>query len=170
MTLLRDWKHGLEQAWESLADGWREVRERTAGALTRFAPSRVVARSTDDAPADDLEPPIGGSWALLAADMYDDDEKIVVRLEAPGLARDDFDIEVREQLLVVRGEKRFQRESNRGRWREIQCAYGAFRRAVPLPVPVRGDKASATYRAGVLRIELPKAEAAKTRRIEVRTA
>lgn len=157
-----DWKHGLEQAWESLSEGWREVRDRAAGALTRFRPGRG---SDDGAPAD--EPPIGGSWALLAADVFDDDDKIVVRLEAPGMRKEDFSIELRDQLLLVHGDKRFERESSDGRWRVVQCAYGSFRRSVPLPAPVHADRAKASYRAGVLRIELPKREPVRTQRIEV---
>jgi HSP20 family protein len=50
----------------------------------------------------------------------------------------------------------------------VQCAYGRFRRAVPLPAAVRADKAEATYRAGVLRVELRKSEPGRTRRITVR--
>lgn len=49
----------------------------------------------------------------------------------------------------------------------MQCAYGTFRREVALPVPVRADRTKASYRDGVLRIELPKAEAAKPRRVDV---
>jgi len=55
------------------------------------------------------------------------------------------------------------------RYRVRQCAYGSFHRAIPLPVPLEADKAAATYRNGVLRIELPKAERARARRIEIRS-
>jgi HSP20 family protein len=52
----------------------------------------------------------------------------------------------------------------------MQCAYGRFRREVALPVSVKADKTRATYRDGVLRIELPKADGARARRIAVTTA
>ena len=164
MPRLGDLKHGLEHVWESLSEGWRELGQRASGALTRFKP---VAGRAD--PADE-ELPHMGAWALLAADVFDDDDKVVVRLEAPGMRKDDFSIELDQDLLIVRGEKRFERQSGRGSYRMLQCAYGSFRRAVQLPAPVQGDKARASYRDGVLRIELPKAEGARVRRIAVKAA
>lgn len=163
-----DWKQGLGQAWESLAEGWRELRGRTVGALTRFLPQRRHDDGSDDAPDD--EPPRFAGWALLAADVFDDGERIVVRLEAPGMRRDDFDVELRDQLLLVHGDKRFEHETRDGHWHLVQCAYGSFRRVVPLPAPVLGERARATYRAGVLRIELPKREPSRPKRIAVKVA
>ena len=75
-----------------------------------------------------------------------------------------------DNTLVVRGEKRFERESTRGRYRVLQCAYGSFRRAVPLPAGVLGDNARASYRNGVLRIELPKATPGKPKSVTIRVA
>jgi HSP20 family protein len=162
MGLLHGWKQGLGEAFETLADGWREVRERTTSALTRYLPGSPARDGA--APGEAF---VGGRWAVLGADVYEDDELIIVRLEAPGLRKQDFAIELREYWLIVEGEKRAERESRHGRWREVQCAYGRFRRAVPLPAAVRVDKAEATYRAGVLRVELLKREPGRTRRIAV---
>ncbi|MBS1138125.1 MAG: putative small heat-shock protein [Proteobacteria bacterium] len=58
--------------------------------------------------------------------------------------------------------------STEGRWRVLQCAYGSFRRVVPLPVPVLADKAGASYRNGVLKIELPKATPGETARLTIK--
>lgn len=172
MNKMTEWKQGLGEVWHSVADGWRQLRERATGALTRFTPVRASAPAN---PAG--EPELGepghfpaATWALLAGDVFEDDDKVVVRLEAPGLEKDDFDLEVRSDALVVRGEKRFEGERTEGRFRVRQCAYGSFHRAIPLPVPVQADRAHATYRNGVLRIELPKAAHARARRIEVRAS
>lgn len=161
MGVVNEWKRNLGEAWETVADGWRDLRARAAEAVTRFRPSR----GSDTADAD-VELP--ANWALLAADLYDDDDKVVVRLEAPGMSRNDFTVEVRDGHLVVAGEKRFERESTNGRYRTMQCAYGRFERVVQLPTKVQGDRAQARYRDGVLRIELPKAESHRARRIAVR--
>ena len=110
------------------------------------------------------------SWGFRAADVFDDDDRIVVRLEAPGMRKDDFHIALHDDVLVIKGEKRFERESSRGNYRVVQCAYGSFHRAVPLPAGVKPDRAKASYRDGVLRVELPKAEGARVRRIAVRAA
>lgn len=167
MTMLTQWKQGIEHAFESLADGWRELGERASSALTRFKPGSTTAAG--GGPAMDDLPPMGG-WAFMAADVFDDDDKVVVRLEAPGMRREDFNVELHGDVLTVWGEKRFERESGRGQYRVIQCAYGSFRREVPLPVEVQADKTRASYRDGVLRVELPKVEGARTKRISVKVA
>jgi HSP20 family protein len=97
-----------------------------------------------------------GGWGVLAAEVSDDGDKVVVRLEAPGMAKDDFDLQVMDGYLVVRGEKRLEREETKGRYHVTECAYGHFERAIPLPDEVDTAKASASYKRGVLRVELPK--------------
>lgn len=147
-------RHGVEQLRGSLAEGWARLRESAADALTRFRPG--AATSTPLAEHGGID---AGArrWAMLGGDVFEDDRRLVVRLEAPGLRKDDFSVEVIGDALVVRGEKRFEQESTEGRWRVMQCAYGSFQRTVPLPAPVNAGKAQARYRDGVLRIELPKA-------------
>lgn len=166
MKTLEDLKHGLEEAWGSVNEGWRRLRESASGALTRF---RAGERSTvpPTSAIDDAFYLPSARWAMLAGDVFEDDRRLVVRLEVPGMAREDFDVEVRDQALVVRGEKRFEHEASEGRYRVMQCAYGAFHRTIPLPVPVHADCAEATYRNGVLKIELPKAQATQGRKIDV---
>ncbi|MGQ3051805.1 MAG: Hsp20/alpha crystallin family protein [Roseateles sp.] len=170
--LAEQFKQGADQAWESLAEGWRELSARASGALTRLWPERAEAAeaSPRQATAPDPGPLPFGGWAFMASDVFDDDEKVVVRIEAPGLRREDFNIELHGDRLTVWGEKRSDRELSRGRYRVVQCAYGSFRRDVALPAAVKADKTRASYRDGVLRIELPKADEARARRIEVRAA
>ncbi len=123
-------KQGADQAWESLSEGWRELSARASGALTRFRPAAAPAKPTA---GDDPLPPLS-SWAFMAADVFDDDDKVIVRIEAPGMRREDFNVEVKGDVLTVWGEKRIERESGSGRYRMVQCAYGRFRRDVTLPV------------------------------------
>ncbi len=169
MDKLNELKHGLEETWHSLGEGWRQLRERTSGALTRFTPGRHKSDESDRALATGDGDYPSANWALLAGDLFEDSDKFVVRLEVPGLDKQDLDIEVRNDVLVVRGEKRYERESAKGQYRIRQCAFGSFHRSIPLPLPVVAEKAAAHYRNGVLRIELPKAEHARGRRIEVRS-
>jgi len=163
-----DIRQGFGALRDSVAEGWDRLRQGAAGALTRFRPGEKsnlpVAAEVDDGP---FLP--GPSWAMLGGDVFEDDRRVVVRLEAPGMEREDFDVQVLADTLVVRGEKRFERESSQGRWRVLQCAYGAFHRSVPLPAAVRAEAAKASYRNGVLRVELPKRETATplARRITV---
>ncbi len=169
-------KQGADQAWESLSDGWRELSTRASGALTRFWASPAV-QSTEN-PADNssggVAPQRKGlrmtGWAFLAADVFESADTVTVRIEAPGMQREDFNVALNGDVLTVWGEKRIDREVAEGRWRMVQSAYGNFRRDVALPVAVQADKTKASYREGVLRIELPKSEAARPRRIAVQTA
>ncbi|MCY1547613.1 Hsp20/alpha crystallin family protein [compost metagenome] len=84
------------------------------------------------------------------------------------MVKDDLDLEVRGDVLIIRGEKRVEQERGNGRYRVRQCTFGSFRRSFQLPAPVITEKARARCSNGVLRIELPKEERARGRRIEVR--
>ncbi len=150
MSTLEELRGGVTRFWESVADGWRHLVSRASGALTRFRPSR--SKDSGDFP----EVIRGSEWGLLAADLFDDDEKVVVRLEAPGMEQGDFDVSVHDDMLIVRGEKHYQRERTEGGYQIAECAYGTFERAIPLPQNVDGSRAKAKYRRGVLRIEMPK--------------
>jgi HSP20 family protein len=149
----------MEELWGSVAEGWRHLRERMSGALTRFK---------RHGPEDDDLYLASANWALLAGDVYEDERKIVVRLEVPGLEKDDFHIQVTGDTLIVSGEKRFEGEASEGHYRVLQCAYGSFQRAIALPGPVIVEDGRASYRRGVLKIELPKAEAARERTIDIK--
>lgn len=154
---------------ESLSEGWDRLRRSASDALTRFSPGEKTKMPARDSIDDALYLP-SQSWAMLGGDVYEDERQVVVRIEAPGMDKDDFDIEVSGDRLVVRGEKRFEHESTEGRWRVLQCAYGSFHRNVTLPAPVRVEEARAGYKNGVLRIELPKQEPGKPRSHRIRVA
>ena len=162
-----DLKQGLDAMRESFAEGWQRLRESAAGAFTRFTPgekSRMPAASRVD---DTFYMP-SQTWAMLGGDVFEDEKRIVVRLELPGMAKEDLDLEVTDEALVVRGEKRFESEGTEGRYRVLQCAYGSFRRVVPLPVRVHGEQARAQYKDGVLKVELPKVEPGRPGRVTVK--
>jgi HSP20 family protein len=149
-----------------VTEGWERLRQGAAGALTRYRPEHKASLPTLDE-VDDASYMPNASWAMLGGDVFEDDKRIVVRLEAPGMNKSDFDIQVLDGALVVRGEKRFEREATEGRWRVLQCAYGQFRRVVPLPVAVKAEAASARYKNGVLRVELPKAVPGKQKTVPI---
>ncbi len=166
---MSDIRQGIGSFWGPLAEGWQRLRDSAAGALTLFRPG---AGSALPAPAevDDAYYLPSQGWSMLGGDVFEDGTRIVVRLEVPGMDRRELDVEVRDDALVVSGEKRFERERTAGRYRTLQCAYGSFRRVVPLPVAVLSDKAEATYRDGVLRVELPKRQPGRPRRVTLRVS
>jgi len=164
MSTFAEMSEGLERAWDSIADGWRQLRQRATHALTRFKP---LNREGKPETAEDVFLQRSSRWGLLAADVSESGTEVNVRLEAPGLEADNFDIHFVGNVLVVSGEKKVQHAQTEGRFYVMECAYGSFERAVPLPVEVDENAAKATYRRGVLHIKLPKKAAAQARRIEV---
>lgn len=161
MATSSDLRRGFGEAWGALVEGWRKLYRRAAGAMTRFTLSKRGAGE------DTLR---NAGWGLLAAEVCDGGDHVLVRLEAPGMDKQDFDLAVVDGALLVRGEKRMERERNAGRYHLTECAYGRFERLIPLPEPVDDARAKASYRGGVLRIELPKTSARKPRVIAVESA
>lgn len=160
---IEDIRQGLSSFWDSVTEGWQHLRRSASSALTRFKPNEQsnLPAKTD---IDDMFYIPSGTWSMLGGNLFEDNQRVIVQLEIPGLDKQDLDIEVQGNTLMVRGEKRFERESTEGRYRVLQCAYGSFQRAVALPVEVRADQAMASYKNGVLRVELPKVEAGVPRK------
>ena len=102
-----------------------------------------------------------------AIDVSEDDDAIHVAAELPGLDEKDFSVEVEANRLILRGEKKNTHESKGKGVYYSECSYGSFMRAVPLPSEVDANNTKATYKNGVLRVDLPKTEEAKARRIRV---
>jgi HSP20 family protein len=164
MSTLQQIRNDVAAAWDNLLHDWQRLYHHAAGAITRF----TKGHDDTDEPATRQElASRSAGWGVLAAEVFDGDDRIVVRLETPGMERDDFSLEVRGDHLVIQGEKRLSREENRGRWHITECAYGRFERAIPLPDAVDADKASASYQRGILRVELPKLEGRRRRTIKV---
>jgi HSP20 family protein len=162
MTTLQQVREGLNQAWGRVVEGWEQLSRQASGAMTRFTGKRGDASAAE---AQELAERSTG-WGLLAAEVFDDHDRVVVRVEAPGMDKDDLRLEVQDDFLIVSGEKHMARERTEGRWHVNECAYGAFQRVVPLPDTVDTAKADASYKHGVLRVELPKA-ATRRRRVQV---
>ena len=165
MSSLDQVRHGLNRLWDNLAEGWQNLRERASQAMTRFSPQRSGGELET---AEERFMRSASRWGLLTAELSEDDTQVRVRLEAPGMEAGDFDLSVVDNHLLIRGEKKVQREQSEGRYYVMECAYGSFERALPLPAPVDEDQATAKYKRGVLTITLPKHQAGATRRITVK--
>lgn len=100
-------------------------------------------------------------------DIYEDEHKIVLKLEVPGLKQEDLDIQVENNILTVRGERKFEKEEKEENFHRIERRYGSFFRSFTVPTTVNTDGVKASYDAGVLRIELEKRAEARPRQIKV---
>jgi HSP20 family protein len=107
-----------------------------------------------------------GAWNPNV-DIYENKDQIVLEAELPGMNREDFDLTVENNVITLRGERRFEKKDDADNYHRVERAYGSFTRSFTLPQTVSGDGASAEYRNGVLRVALPKREETKARRIEV---
>lgn len=92
------------------------------------------------------------------------DTEVEVTAELPGLDEKSVTVEVEEDALTLRGEKREEREEKGRNWRHIETSFGSFHRIVPLPAPVQTDKAQAKFRKGVLTVTAPKQKDAQRTR------
>ncbi|MBC7247672.1 MAG: Hsp20/alpha crystallin family protein [Actinobacteria bacterium] len=107
------------------------------------------------------------TWAP-AIDMYETDDKLTVEVELPGLEAKDVEISLEDDILHIKGERRFSSEVKEENYHRIERAYGLFERTIPLPRKVDESKVSATVADGVLKIEMPKAEEAKPKKIPIK--
>lgn len=159
-TVLRDLGRSVNRAWDSLAEGWRELIRSGKDALTRYVPAE-----RDDAAGEGVwEGPV---WGLLPAEIKETRKAIVVQIELPGIDRDDVDVEIVDDGLVIRGEKRFDRDQVAESYYLRERAYGRFERVIPLPPNADRKAPKASYRAGVLTVEFPKTAQRASRRIAI---
>ncbi|HID81730.1 MAG TPA: Hsp20/alpha crystallin family protein [Chromatiales bacterium] len=165
MSTLQQLREGLNTTWDAVQHGWQKLFRRATNAITRFTPGKKYGtESTNELALRNI------GWGVLAAEVFDDKKKVVVRLEIPGMKKNDFELEIVDDYLVVRGEKQLQQERNENGYYISECAYGSFERVVPLPDAVKAEKAKASYKRGVLRVELPKATTSRRKKINVGVA
>jgi len=160
MFNIENLSNSLSRTWDSISQGWNHLINNASNALTRFI-------SSDDKEKADNVPSSSPKWGLISADLYDSSDRVVVTVEAPGLTNDDFDISIINNVLTVSGEKQFQRETTKGEYRILECAYGHFSRSIPLEYEVDSNTAKASYDKGILKIELDKKPHQRRRKIEI---
>lgn len=111
----------------------------------------------------------GRAGAVLPAiDISDDDKQYSITVEIPGGKKEDVQVEVHEDMLTIRGEKKSEREEKKEQRRYVERSYGSFSRSFRLPADADAEHVDASFKDGVLTIRLPKIEAAKPRTIAVK--
>jgi HSP20 family protein len=151
----------ISRAWEGLSDGWRELLSRSSNALTHFGRHKEQVAQEGGALA------AFPSWGLLAGEVEETSRDIVVRVELPGMNKEDCQITIDGNMLHVTGEKTFERDTGDSTYHVMERAYGAFQRSIALPRNVSVDKAEARYSNGVLTVRLPKVGSDTARSIPV---
>lgn len=104
-----------------------------------------------------------GTWTPRV-ETFQKGDRFIVRADLPGLKRDDVHVEVTDEAITIRGERREEREEEREGFYHSEREYGQFYRTIPLPEGVISDSAQATFRNGVLEVSMPSAPLEATRR------
>jgi len=112
------------------------------------------------------EPAATTTWSP-SVDIYETDTEIVVKAELPGIERKDISLNLEKNVLTLRGERRFEKETKEENYHRIERNYGGFSRSFSIPATVDEEKIRAEYRDGVLRIALPKKEQVKPKQIQI---
>ena len=105
-----------------------------------------------------------GEWTP-ALDISETEEAVVIKAELPGLEANDVEVTLQDHVLTIKGEKKEEKSKN---FHRVERSYGQFERSFRLPTAVKGDKVEAAFKNGVLAVELPKAEEAKTRSVKIK--
>jgi HSP20 family protein len=103
-----------------------------------------------------------------AADILEDKKRITVKAEIPGVNADDLDISLDGRRLTIKGEKKQERKKTEENLHRVERSYGRFRRTIELPAKVDQAEVEASYKRGVLKIELMKSEESQAKKITVK--
>jgi len=141
-------------------------------AITRWDPFREVVALQNRVNSlfrdlNDGDSPLTTASFVPAVDIYEDAEKVVLKLEVPGIEEKDLDVRVENNTLTVKGERKFEKEEKEENFHRIERRYGSFYRAFTLPSTVDSEHVEAKYNAGVLKLELKKKPEAQPKQIKV---
>ncbi len=144
----------------TLITRWDPFREMSTlqERMNRLFTDQLGAITHDEALTGNFVPPV---------DVYEDENSIQVRLEVPGIDEKDIDIRLENNVLTVRGERKFEKEEKEDNFHRIERRYGSFTRSFTLPSTVNPEDVQADYDKGVLKIRLAKRAEAKPKQIKV---
>ena len=164
------------------ADSWHKfpvsinIKEGKAVAIVRWTPFRELSTMQERmnklfedvmrSPNRAEEGFAVAAWAP-AVDIYETDKEIVMKAELPEMQEKDIEIKVEDNILIVAGERRMEKEVKEEHYHRIERSYGSFHRSFTLPHTVDRDNIKASYKDGVLKVVLPKKEEAKPKQIKI---
>ncbi len=140
--------------WRPLRD-FLDIRDEIDRIFDTFLPTRFEA-----------EYPAATTW-VPRVDIAETDNEVVVTTELPGVDRKDVKLSIEDNVLTISGEKKQEKETKDKNYHCVERRYGAFRRSFTLPARIQADKVKASFKDGILTINLPKVEEAKTKEIPI---
>jgi HSP20 family protein len=115
-------------------------------------------------------PTLRGQDLMPSVDVSETDREIEITAELPGLEEKDVQINVADNILTIRGEKKAEKEQTEKNYRVVERSYGSFERSLELPAGINADQIQASIAKGVLTVKVPKPAPAQTKKIEVKSA
>lgn len=112
------------------------------------------------------ESPTSRPWSP-AVDIAESENELTLTADIPGVKMEEIDIKIEDGTLTLSGKREFEKQQDQGGYHRIERSYGSFQRAFSLPDTVEVDKVSAQFDSGVLKITLPKKEAAKPKSVKI---
>lgn len=109
---------------------------------------------------------VRGTWSP-AVDIYETDNDIVLKAELPGMSQEDIQLEIRENVLTLKGERKQERQVEESNYHRVERSYGTFQRMFTLPNAIQQDRVKARYKDGILEVTMPKAEVSKPKHIAI---
>ena len=109
---------------------------------------------------------LSGGWAPNV-DIYENQDHLILEADLPGMNRDDIDLSIENNVVTLRGERKFEKKDEGDNFHRVERSYGSFTRSFTLPQTVSAEGAQADFKNGVLRVTFPKREEVKARKIEV---
>ncbi|HEX4949166.1 MAG TPA: Hsp20/alpha crystallin family protein [Blastocatellia bacterium] len=109
---------------------------------------------------------VNGHWSPTV-DVYEDQNGIVLEADLPGMKPGDFDLSIENNLLTLKGERKFEKKADEGNYHRVERSYGSFTRTFTLPSTVDVNNVAADFKDGVLKVALPRKEETKPRQIQV---
>ncbi len=116
------------------------------------------------------EAPVATTTWNPSVDIFENDNEVVMKAELPGMNAKDIEVRLENNVLTLKGERHFEKETKEENYHRIECEYGTFTRSFAMPAAVNGDKVTAEYKDGILKIVLPKKEETKAKPIKVAAA
>lgn len=114
----------------------------------------------------DNEEGFATSWTPRV-NIFENKDSLVLEAELPGMSRDDFDLSIENNVVTLKGERRFEKKDEGDNYHRIERSYGSFTRSFTLPSTVSSENVKAEFNNGVLNVSFAKREETKARKIEI---
>ncbi|NPB04802.1 MAG: Hsp20/alpha crystallin family protein [Aquificae bacterium] len=104
---------------------------------------------------------------VMPVEVYETPKELVVKVELPGVKKEDVDVTVRDNYLIIKAEKKEETEEEKEHVHLVERVYGKFERVIPLPADIDTESAKASFKNGVLEIRFPKKSATQEKKIAI---